>query len=148
MVLVYSGGQPVKMVIRAVMALHTFLYRLTGGAIGGQFGGFNVLLLTTVGRKSGKSRTIPLGYFVIDGDTVLVASNGGSDSNPSWYFNLKSNPQITVEKGREKLSMRAELVDSASQPALWAEVVRQGPSYGRYATSTTRPIPLFRLKPA
>jgi deazaflavin-dependent oxidoreductase (nitroreductase family) len=79
------------------MAVHVFLYRLTGGRIGGSMWGFNLLLLTTIGRKSGKEHTTPLGCFDYEGGYVVAATNGGLPNNPGWYYNLKSKPQVTIQ---------------------------------------------------
>src|SRR5262245_14677271 len=82
---------------KAVGAVHTRLYRLSGGRIGHTAGHLANLLLTTTGRKSGAARTVPLTYMA-DGDTyVLVASNGGADRHPAWYLNLQDDPRAHVE---------------------------------------------------
>lgn len=135
-----------KAIFRLFMAAHVFLYRLTGGKIGGRISSAPVLLLTTVGRKSGQARTIPLGYFLYEGEPLLAASNAGQDSNPGWYYNLKANPQVTVEIDGDKFTARAEQVDAAAYAQAWAEVIRQSPPYATYATRTQRQIPLFRLR--
>src|SRR5215216_2208525 len=78
---------------RLLTNVHTFVYRLSGGAIGGTMVKSPVLLLTTTGRKSGKQRTTPL-LYIKDGDNLaIVASNGGADRPPTWWLNLKGNPE-------------------------------------------------------
>jgi deazaflavin-dependent oxidoreductase (nitroreductase family) len=72
-------------------AIHRFIYRLSGGRVGGEVQGLQVLLLTTTGRKSGKSHSTPLGYFKHGEGYVIIGSNSGSDHHPGWYYNLKSN---------------------------------------------------------
>ena len=91
----------VPKIIKKMSAANTWLYRKTGGRIGGKFlNGAPVLLLTTTGRKSGQPRTTPLLYLA-DGDRVIVvASKGGLPTNPLWYLNLKADPNVTVQIGR------------------------------------------------
>jgi F420H(2)-dependent quinone reductase len=82
-----------KALFRFFTAIMVGLYRLSGGILGGNMRGFKVLLLTTTGRKSGKTRTTPLGRFDWKDGYVIVASNAGGPTNPAWFLNLKSHPQ-------------------------------------------------------
>src|SRR5262245_57624301 len=97
-----------KIIVKALLSVYIFLYRLTSGAIGGRMAGLNVLLLTTTGRKTGQPRTTPLGYFKDDSNFVIIASNGGAENNPAWFYNLKSNPQVNLQIGNKQLAARAE----------------------------------------
>src|SRR5262249_20771023 len=117
------------------------------GAIGGRMAGLNVLLLTTTGRKTGQSRIAPLGYFKQDGNFVVIASNGGADQNPAWFYNLKSNPQGNIQIGNKQLPARAEIPDTEKRKRLWAELVEMAPTYKRYEERTKREIPLVILQP-
>ncbi len=76
------------------MAIDVWIYRHSGGKLGGNMRGFKVLLLTTTGRKSGKAHTVPLGCFDHKAGYVVVASNAGLPTHPAWYYNLKSNPCV------------------------------------------------------
>ena len=97
-----------SVVVKAMSALNTWAFRLTGGRLGGKFvGGAPVLLLTTIGRRSGEPRTAPLLYLQEGDSYVIVASKGGMSQHPLWYLNLESNPQVEVEVGREKKPMVA-----------------------------------------
>ena len=136
-----------KLIWRAWTAVHVFLYRLTGGRFGSEMRGFKVLLLTTAGRKSGKQRTTPLGYFEHDGGYVIIASNGGQPSNPGWYYNLKANPRVDVQIKDQRLTVKAEQVPSEAHAALWNKLISIAPSYDDYPKRTTREIPLILLKP-
>ena len=136
-----------KLFLKLVLSIYIFLYRLTNGAIGGRMAGLDVLLLTTKGRKTGQPRTSPLGYFKQDGNFVVIASNGGADQNPAWFYNLKSNPQVTVQIGKEQLKAKAEVVDAQKRTQMWADLVKMAPTYGRYEQSTKRQIPLVILQP-
>src|SRR5207253_1884739 len=98
-----AGG----VIFKVMGAIHVALYRLTGGRIGGRAFGAPVLLLTARGRKTGKARTTPLLYLE-DGDRlVVVASKGGAPRHPAWFLNLAANPEVTVERGGERVPMRA-----------------------------------------
>jgi len=136
-----------KAIIKIALSIYIFLYRLTSGAIGGRMAGLQVLLLITTGRKTGQSRTTPLGYIKQDGDFVVIASNGGSDRNPGWFYNLKSNPQVTIQIRNKQLAAKAEVVDAEKRKQIWADVVKIAPVYDRYTTRTKREIPLVILKP-
>jgi len=128
--------------------IHLFWYTLTGGIIGSHVSGAPVLLLTTTGRKSGRSRTTPLS-FLQDGDNkVIVGSNGGNDQHPAWYLNLRAHPDAEVQIGREKTRMRAEDADDAERARLWPLVVQMYHGYDEYQKETKRTIPLVILRPS
>jgi len=130
-----------------MMSLHVFFYRLTGGRLGGEMQGFKVLLLTTTGRKSGKTRTTPLGYIDYDGGYVITASNAGMPRNPGWYYNLKDSPQATVQVEDRAMTAVVEEAKGDLRDHLWSLLVEQAPSYARYQKSTTRVIPMVILRP-
>lgn len=137
-------GQAVQ---RSVTGIHTFLYRLTGGAFGGRMFGNPVLLLITTGRKTGKQRTTPLLYLA-DGDAmVLVASNGGSEWSPAWWLNLKSNPSAQVQVGRRTTAVTAEQASPEERRRLWPLVTAMYAGYADYQKRTAREIPLVILRP-
>jgi deazaflavin-dependent oxidoreductase (nitroreductase family) len=129
-------------------AFSVWLYRLTGGKIGGSMGGSRVLLLTTTGRKSGKVHTLPLGCFDHKEGYVIVASNGGLPTNPAWYHNLKSNPHVTVQVMDKVLSVTAEELSGEARTQAWQHVITTAPSYAGYEKKTTREIPLILLRPS
>lgn len=129
------------------MAIYTFLYRRTGGKIGGEVQGLPVLLLTTMGRKTGKKRITPLGYFEHGGSYVISASNAGFDTNPAWFHNLKNQPQVELQIGNKQLVATAELANPTLRGQLWAELVKRAPGYGPYEKRTTRTIPMVLLRP-
>jgi deazaflavin-dependent oxidoreductase (nitroreductase family) len=125
-----------------------WLYRLTGGRFGGQVQGLPVLLLTTTGRRSGKQRVAPLGYFEHEGAYVVTASNAGFDPNPGWYHNLKNKPQVMLQIRRKRLPALAEEAGPQLRKELWEKLVALAPGYRAYQTRTTREIPIILLKPA
>ncbi len=128
-------------------AIQIFLYRLTGGRLGGKMMGFNVLLLTTTGRKSGQARTVPLGRFDHPEGYVIVGSNGGQPSHPAWYFNLKNNPHVTIQVLDKVIPATAEVLSGQERAQAWQQVIANAPNYAAYEKKTSREIPLVLLRP-
>ncbi len=136
-----------RFMFKIFMALQVGLYRLTGGKVGGNMRGFKVLLLTTKGRKSGRTYTTPLGCFDREGGYVIVASNAGQPNNPAWFFNLKSNPQVKVQVLDKTMPATAEILSGSARAQAWQQVVATAPQYAEYEKKTTREIPLILLHP-
>jgi F420H(2)-dependent quinone reductase len=133
--------------MKSASGMHTALYRASGGRIGSRMVGMPVLLLTTTGRRSGKSRTTPL-LYVREGDAiVVVASNGGSDYVPAWWLNLLSDPHAEVEIGRARTCVTARKASPEEHPRLWREFTSAFSGYAKYATKTAREIPVVLLEP-
>lgn len=134
--------------IKVMSRANTGLYRRTGGRLGAKFpGGAPVCLLTTIGRKSGESRTMPLLYLRRGDDIVLVASKGGFPSHPQWYLNLVANPDVTIEIKRERLRLVARVADAEEKAALWPELVAMYSSFDSYQARTDRDIPVVICSP-
>ena len=134
--------------IRALSAANTWVYRLSGGRIGGRFrGGAPVLLLTTVGRKSGQPRTAPLLYLEDGENLVIVASKGGMSHHPVWYLNLEANPDVKVQVGSERRRMRARRALDEEKAKLWPRLVAMYGDYDTYQGRTDRNIPVVILSP-
>src|SRR5262245_56051995 len=131
--------------LRQLSRLNVALYRLTGGLIGGRLAGSPVLLLTTIGRRSGRSRPVPARYLREPEALVVVASKGGTDEHPLWFNNLESNPEVTVEVRRERRQVRARVASDAEHDVLWPKVVAMYRGYASYQRRTTRKIPLVIL---
>ena len=124
-------------------------FRANDGKVGGRFAGANLLILRTIGAKSGQVRESPVAYFAdADGSMVVVASKAGLPTNPDWYHNLKANPRFDVEVGADTVPVTAEEITGTDYEAKWAEIVAKAPGFGEYQTKTTRVIPLVRLTPA
>lgn len=134
--------------IRLVMALHAGLYRLSGGKYGGEVRGLKMLLLTTTGRKSGKARTVPLGFFDRQGGYVIVASNGGQPTHPAWYYNIKNQLQVTVQVLDKVTPVTAEVLTGETRAQAWQQIITTAPQYAEYEKKTTREIPLVLLRPS
>ncbi|ADJ50055.1 hypothetical protein AMES_8229 [Amycolatopsis mediterranei S699] len=122
-------------------------FRANEGKVGGMFDGKNVLLLTTIGAKSGEERLSPLVY-TLDGDRyVIAASMGGAPKNPAWYHNLVANPKVTVEVGTEKFEATATVIaDRAERDRLYAGMVAHAEGFAEYETKTDRLIPIVVLE--
>jgi deazaflavin-dependent oxidoreductase (nitroreductase family) len=125
---------------------HVVAYRWSKGRIGGKLGRAPILLLHHVGRKSGVKRVSPLLYLPDGDDMVVVASMGGSDKHPSWWINLRANPETIVEVGGEKRAVVAEQADTEEKARLWPRLVEMYPSYGTYQSRTSREIPVVILR--
>jgi deazaflavin-dependent oxidoreductase (nitroreductase family) len=135
-------------VIKVMSALNTWAYRASGGRIGGRFmRGAPVLLLNTIGRKSGRTRTAPLLYLQDGERYVVVASKGGMSHHPLWYRNLEANPQVEVELGTRKLPMTARRATDAEKAAFWPRLVAMYRDYDDYQARTERNIPVVILSP-
>ena len=121
-------------------------FRADGGRVGGPLAGTPMLLLHHVGAKSGVVRVTPLAYTPDgDGRYVIVASNGGSATNPGWYHNLKANPAVEVEVGTETFTVRADELKGAARQPLWSALLAASPSLREYEAKTARHIPVFTL---
>ena len=131
---------------KVVGAVHTRLYRLTGGTFGQRTAGMDNLLLTTTGRKSGTARTVPLTYMPDGNDYVLVASNGGADRHPAWWLNLAAHPAAEIQVGRDTLAVLAHEADREERARLWPMVKRYNPFYAMYEEITAREIPVVVLR--
>lgn len=137
----------IRWLLSLITRLHRWVYLKTDGRIGHRLGGQPMLLLHTVGRKSGKPRTTPL-LYVRDGERFLViASNAGDDRPPAWWLNLREAGRAEIQVGREHHSVRAREADAAERPALWQKACAQYPDYQAYERRTDRPIPVVVLEP-
>jgi deazaflavin-dependent oxidoreductase (nitroreductase family) len=120
-------------------------FRANEGKVGGQFEGANMILMTTTGAKSGEERVNPVVYFPLDDRIVVVASNGGADTNPAWYHNLKANPVLTAEVGTDKYEAVATEITGTERDEVYARIVEVMPGFGEYQKQTDRVIPLVAL---
>jgi deazaflavin-dependent oxidoreductase (nitroreductase family) len=135
---------------------HISRYLATDGAdgylwdasLGGGKGLVPTLLLTTIGRKSGRALTLPLIFGRSGSNYVVVASKGGAPAHPAWYINLQANPEVQVQVKAEKFKARAYTADGAERATLWPMMVDIYGPYTQYQTKTERQIPVVVLKPA
>ena len=125
---------------------HVRVYRETNGETGYLWNGAPTLLVTSIGRKSGQPRTIPIIYRQVGDKQVIIASKGGSASHPAWYLNVCDNPEVEVQIKGEVFKARARTAESPEREALWAEAVAGWPNYDLYQSRTTRVIPVVVLE--
>src|SRR5215470_6863554 len=130
-----------------LLSAYQWLYEKTDGRFT-WLGGLPVLLLRTIGRKTGEERTAALVYLT-DGDRlVVVASNGGSDKPPGWFFNIQKTADVVVQIGRQRRRMRAHIADSQERARLWPLVNQNNNNrYDGYQAKTKRQIPIVVLSP-
>ena len=133
--------------LKLILKVMIFLYNVSGGRIGGKMGKVPVLLLTTTGRKTGKQRTLPLVYIMDGSAYVITASAGGADKHPGWFFNIRSNPQATIQVKDKHIKVTAEIAGPEKKPELWARLVEVAPNFAGYQKRTSREIPMVILHP-
>ena len=132
---------------KVVQGILTLMSRLSGR---------HLLSLITVGAKSGRTHTVPLGWFPA-GDSLtpggenawlIVASYAGAARHPAWYVNMAKNPdKVWIEVDKRKVKVRAESLTGAEREAAWRRIVAAAPNYGAYQEKTDREIPVVRLRP-
>jgi F420H(2)-dependent quinone reductase len=133
--------------IRIFMAVNSFLIRVTRGRIGAQLGTQTILLLHTVGRKSGQPRVTPVAYFHYEGRYLIVESNWGKDRHADWYFNLRNQPQTSIEVNGQTIQVQVGFAEGDEYVRLWEYVTKQHPPYLNYQKMTERNIPIVVLDP-
>jgi deazaflavin-dependent oxidoreductase (nitroreductase family) len=122
-------------------------FRTNNGQIhSGMFKGARLLLLTTTGAKSGKTRINPLAFTREGEDYVVIASKGGSPTHPDWYHNLAANPDVTVEVGTDRFDARARVAQGEERDRLYAAQAALMPGFAEYQRKTTRQIPVVVLE--
>lgn len=128
---------------------HVEAYRRTDGEVGHDWRrGTSILLLTTVGRRSGEERTSALIYREHGDDYLVVASNGGSPTPPAWYLNLEANPTVHVQVRADRFAATARDATPEEKPAMWRLMTEAWPSYDEYQRTTDREIPVVVLSRA
>jgi deazaflavin-dependent oxidoreductase (nitroreductase family) len=125
----------------------TEIYEATNGEQGGDLRGRSVIVLTSVGAKTGKLRKTALMRVEHDGVYAVVASLGGAPQNPAWYHNLKANPHVELQDGATRRDYAAREVTGDEKATWWKRAVEAWPDYANYQTKTDRQIPMFVLEP-
>lgn len=120
-------------------------FRANAGKVGGRFEGRTLLILHTIGAKTGKERINPVAY-IKDGDRlVIVASKAGAPTHPDWYHNLVANPTVTVEVGTEQYQVQAAVAPEPERTRLYNKMVESSSGFAEYQEKTTRVIPVITL---
>ena len=121
-------------------------FRANGGKVSGMWEGRPLLLLTTIGAKSGQHRTNPVMYLRNDDRLLVFASKGGAPTNPDWYHNLLAHSEVTVEVGDETYNATATPVTGEERDRLYTQWAGKYPQFGEYQKNTTRTIPVIALE--
>ncbi|MBW0017737.1 MAG: nitroreductase family deazaflavin-dependent oxidoreductase [Mycobacterium sp.] len=119
----------------------------SGGTEAADLGGMPIVLLTTIGAKTGKLRKTPLMRVEHDGEYAIVASLGGAPKNPVWYYNVRKNPRVELQDGTVSGDYDAREVFGDEKATWWGRAVAAYPDYADYQTRTERQIPVFVLTP-
>ncbi|SCG64565.1 nitroreductase family deazaflavin-dependent oxidoreductase [Micromonospora humi] len=125
-----------------------FEFRTNGGQVGGQFAGAPLLLLHTVGARSGQLRVNPMMYQKLDDGYAVFASNAGAPTNPDWYHNVLAQPQVKAEIGTETVDLVARVADGDERERIWNAQKAAYPGFADYEQKTSRQIPVVVLEPA
>ncbi len=132
--------------VKMLSLIHTTLFRVTGGIIGSRLVHNDMLLLTTTGRTSGETHTVPLLYLTDGDDLIVVASYGGRAHDPDWYRNLAHDPNASVQIGATHSAVHATTIEADQRRLWWSRVVDAYGDYATYQSRTDRQIPLVRLR--
>ena len=122
-------------------------YEASDGTEAGTLSGKPIIVLISVGAKTGRLRKTALMRVEHEGRYAVVASKGGASRNPTWYHNLKANPHVELQDGRTKRDYTARQVTGKEKAAWWERALEVWPAYAGYQKRTTREIPVFVLEP-
>lgn len=148
----YSGaGQPrtmrlLAMVLPILSRLHVIVYRGTGGIVGGRIAGTQILLLTTIGRKTGQPRTTPVAYLNNGYSMFIIGGAAGAAKHPDWWLNLRAQPQAQIQVGWQKLQVSAAPATAEEQQRLWARYPAQQALFDSMRQQVSREIPVVVLR--
>jgi deazaflavin-dependent oxidoreductase (nitroreductase family) len=137
-----------RVTVQYMTGLNNVVYRLSAGRVAGNVpSGAPICLLTTIGRKSGRRRTVPLLYLPDGDDLVVVASRGGMTTHPAWYLNLLALPDVVVDLGTERRAMRGRPATDEERARVWPRLVEAYEHFASYQRRTAREIPVVILSP-
>ena len=120
-------------------------FRENDGVIGGPFEGAPIILMHTIGAKSGKVRLNPVMYKAVGDNLAVFASMAGAPTNPAWYYNIVANPEFDVEVGTETFAVSARVADAEERATIWEDQKSAYPQFAEYEASTDREIPVVIL---
>ncbi len=122
-------------------------FRANGGRVGGQFEGAPLLLLHTVGARSGQERVNPMMYRAVGDGYAVFASKAGAPTNPDWYHNLRANPRVRAEIGTGTVELAARVAEGEERERIWSAQKQEYPGFADYERKTDRQIPVVILEP-
>ena len=120
--------------------------RENNGKVSGELEGLQALIITTTGVKTGKPRAVPLGYQIVDGRLLIIASMAGAKRNPPWFYNLVKTPEVVVEKDGERFVANAVVTEGEERNYLFQKICESEPTFGQYQARTDRVIPVIELQ--
>jgi deazaflavin-dependent oxidoreductase (nitroreductase family) len=132
---------------RRLSRLGVWVMRRTRGSLADRFK-VHALVLTTVGRRSGRPRDVVLQYFPDGDDLIVAAANDGGPADPAWYLNLRDDPAASVEIGGIRTAITAHELAEDEATGWWGRILELSPDYERYARATSRAFPIVRLSPS
>jgi deazaflavin-dependent oxidoreductase (nitroreductase family) len=121
-------------------------FRANGGIVGGELADMHLLLLTTIGARTGRPCTTPLAYHRRRNRYLVIASNGGAPKHPHWFRNLRRNPNVTVEVGVKTFPARAKIIGGSERDSVFAAIVGRAPAAGAFQEKAGRAIPVIELE--
>ena len=133
--------------IKWFTVINSFLLRVSKGRLGSKLGTQTILLLHTIGRKSGQERVTPIAYFDYEGKYLLVASNWGRDKQADWFLNLQAQPRAEIEVHGQVIKVQTHSAQGPEYDRLWKFATRRHPPYLDYQKMTSRRIPVVVLEP-
>ena len=122
-------------------------FRENAGKVGGFFEGRSLLLLHTIGAKSGEARVNPVLYRDVGDHYAIFASAAGRPRNPAWYHNLVANPKVSIEVGADTVDVLARVTEGEERAAIWEPLKAEIPTFAEYEQQTDREIPVIMLEP-
>ena len=133
--------------IRIISKIHGYMYSGSGGRIGKKLGNQDIILLTTIGRKSGKKRNVPLAVIRYEDKYLVIGSFGGSPVHPAWFLNIESNPEVQIRLGSNVIKARASIIRKLDDDyeKLWDKAVNVYQGFDSYKRATDREIPIIVL---
>jgi F420H(2)-dependent quinone reductase len=137
-----------RFTVQCMTGINNVVYRLSAGRVAGHVpSGAPLCLLTTVGRRTGRRRTVALLYVDLDDELVVVASRGGMSAHPAWYLNVLAEPEVTVETGATTRRARARLASAEEVARAWPVLTGAYTHFDEYQQRTDRDIPVVIISP-
>lgn len=122
-------------------------YEASDGAEANELRGRPIVVMTSIGAKSGKLRKTPIMRVEHNGEYAVFASKGGEENNPTWFYNVEANPHVELQDGAVRRDYLAHVAEGAERDTWWERGVATWPDYAKYAEKTDRLIPVFVLVP-